>query len=164
MIVRSVDRARGTEREVRGRRWASTRLLLRDDGMGFSMCETLLEPGMDEVLEYKHHLEACFCIEGAAEVEDLATGERFEIRARVRGTPGGHDNELSCQIDNDPEADRRPDRQPPVETAGASPACTRRPHTLACRSVNRNRCGGGTTERDGDRALPHGCGGTHHAA
>lgn len=80
MIIRSVEEARGTEREVRGSHWTSTRLLLGPDGMGFSMSETVLEPGMNEVLWYKHHLEACFCIEGQAEVEDLTTGERFEIR------------------------------------------------------------------------------------
>lgn len=80
MIVRSVEAARGTDREVRGARWTSVRLLLRDDGMGFSMSETVLEPGMDEVLWYKHHLEACFCVEGEAEVEDLATGETHTIR------------------------------------------------------------------------------------
>lgn len=80
MIVRSVEEARGTEREIRGAHWTSVRLLLRADGMGFSMSETVLEPGMDEVLWYKHHLEACFCIEGEARVEDLATGEMYTIR------------------------------------------------------------------------------------
>jgi L-ectoine synthase len=79
MIVRSVEEARGTERDVRGTHWASTRLLLRYDGMGFSMSETVLEPGMDEVLWYRHHFEACFCIEGRAEVVDLETGERYDI-------------------------------------------------------------------------------------
>ncbi|MFO0930826.1 MAG: BatA domain-containing protein [Gemmataceae bacterium] len=39
-------------------------------------------------------------------------GGRLEVRVTVRGTPGGHENELSCAIDNDPEGGRVPDRRP----------------------------------------------------
>lgn len=79
MIVRSVEQVAGTDAQVSGDLWTSTRLLLRDDGMGFTMTETVIEPGMDEALWYKHHLEACFCVEGEAEVEDLDTGEMHAI-------------------------------------------------------------------------------------
>jgi L-ectoine synthase len=91
MIVRSVEEARGTEREVRGGDWTSIRLLLRGDGMGFSMSETVLEPGMEKILEYKHHLEACFCIEGEATVDDLSTGETFHIRPGTMYALDRHD-------------------------------------------------------------------------
>lgn len=80
MIVRSIEEVRGTAAEVRTEGWTSTRLLLRGDGMGFSMTDTWIEAGADERLWYKNHLEACYCIEGEATVEDLTTGERFEIR------------------------------------------------------------------------------------
>ena len=30
-------------------------------------------------MEYANHLEACYCIEGEGEVEDLTTGERHAI-------------------------------------------------------------------------------------
>lgn len=42
----------------------------------------------------------------------VAPGARFEVRVTVRGTPGGHENELSCLIDNDPDTERPPDRRP----------------------------------------------------
>jgi len=80
MIVRTIDEVAGTRAQVAGDRWVSTRLLLRDDGLGLTMTETVIEPGMDESLWYKHHLEACFCVEGEAEVEDLESGEVHQIR------------------------------------------------------------------------------------
>lgn len=80
MIVRSLDDVRGTKADVRGDRWSSARLLLNTDGLGFTVTETVLEPGMDEVLWYKHHLEACLCVEGDALLTDLETKETFEIR------------------------------------------------------------------------------------
>ncbi|MFO0877827.1 MAG: BatA and WFA domain-containing protein [Gemmataceae bacterium] len=39
----------------------------------------------------------------------VAAGARFEVRVQVRGTPGGHENELSCLIEGE---DRPPDRRP----------------------------------------------------
>lgn len=80
MIVRTVEDVEGTPAQVSGDLWTSTRLLLRDDGMGFTMTETVIDSGLDETLWYKHHLEACFCVEGEAEVENLETGEVHQIR------------------------------------------------------------------------------------
>lgn len=80
MIVRRIEDVAGTSAQVSGDLWTSTRMLLREDGLGFTMTETVIEPGMDQELWYKHHLEACFCVEGEAEVENLETGERHEIR------------------------------------------------------------------------------------
>jgi len=80
MIVRTVEDVAGTEAQVAGDLWTSTRLLLRGDGMGFTMTETVIEPGMDDTFWYKRHLEGCFCVEGEAEVEDLETGEVHPIR------------------------------------------------------------------------------------
>jgi hypothetical protein len=42
----------------------------------------------------------------------LAPGVPFQARVSVRGTPGGHVNELSFQIDNDPDPERAADRRP----------------------------------------------------
>lgn len=39
-------------------------------------------------------------------------GGRVEVRVTIRGTPGGHENELACSIDNDPEGGRAPERRP----------------------------------------------------
>lgn len=74
MIVRTFDELAGTDRDVAGQGWSSRRLLLRADGMGYSLHDTTVEAGGELDLEYRHHLEACYCIEGEAEVTDLATG------------------------------------------------------------------------------------------
>jgi L-ectoine synthase len=79
VIVRSVDQIAGTERDVTGPGWSSQRLLLRSDEMGFSLSETTVSAGAELHLAYRHHLEACYCIGGEGEIEDLATGERHRI-------------------------------------------------------------------------------------
>jgi L-ectoine synthase len=79
MIVRSLADVIGTERDVVGDGWRSRRLLLRDDGLGFSLHDTTVEAGAELELEYRHHLEACYCLEGEAEIEELASGARHAI-------------------------------------------------------------------------------------
>ena len=79
MIVRTLAEIEGTERDVRGEHWRAQRLLVRDDGLGFSLSETTVEAGAEMNLWYKHHLEACYCLEGEAELVDLSSGERHAI-------------------------------------------------------------------------------------
>ena len=80
MIVKSIDELIGTERDVRGPVWMSRRFLLADDGVGFTLNETTVEAGSEQVLWYKHHVEANYVIDGEGEVENLATGEVFALR------------------------------------------------------------------------------------
>ena len=79
MIVRSLEEVAGTDRDVQGEGWRSRRLLLASDAMGFSLHDTTVAAGSKLDLEYRHHLEACYCVEGSAEIEDLASGERHAI-------------------------------------------------------------------------------------
>lgn len=80
MIVRTLDEAVGTDRDVEGEGWRSRRLLLRRDEMGFSLHDTTVAAGTELNLHYRHHLEACYLIAGEAELTDLATGERHDLR------------------------------------------------------------------------------------
>ena len=79
MIVRTLQQLLGTERDVRGPVWASRRFLLAEDGVGFTVTETTVEAGSEQVLWYKHHVEANYVVEGEGEVENLATGEVFAL-------------------------------------------------------------------------------------
>jgi L-ectoine synthase len=79
MIVRRVKDVLNTERDVRAPTFASRRLLLRNDGMGFSMHETTIFAGTETYIWYKHHLEAVYCVEGSGEVELIPSGEVFRI-------------------------------------------------------------------------------------
>ena len=74
MIVRSIDTVAGTDLDVAGEGWRAVRLLVRDDGLGFSVSETTVEAGAELDLWYKHHQEACFVIEGKAELTERDTG------------------------------------------------------------------------------------------
>ena len=80
MIVRTLDDVLGSDRDVGGDGWRSRRLLLRRDELGFSFHDTTVAAGSELNLQYRHHLEACYCLEGEAELTDLASGERHAIR------------------------------------------------------------------------------------
>jgi mannose-6-phosphate isomerase-like protein (cupin superfamily) len=58
----------------------SNRILLEEDGMGYTMTKTVISPDAGKVFQhYKHHLETCYCVSGYATLTDAATGEEFEI-------------------------------------------------------------------------------------
>jgi len=92
MIIRSLDEVAGTDRDVAGDGWRSRRLLVRRDGLGFSLHDTTVAAGADLELEYRHHLEACYCLEGEAELTDLATGAAHAIRPGIVYALDQHDH------------------------------------------------------------------------
>lgn len=79
MIVRNLQQIIGTERDVNGPVWASRRFLLAEDGVGFTVTETTVEAGSEQVLWYKHHVEANYVVAGEGEVENVATGEVYPL-------------------------------------------------------------------------------------
>ncbi|MEJ2645499.1 MAG: ectoine synthase [Gammaproteobacteria bacterium] len=82
MIVRHLNEIENTDKDVRAKTWKSRRFLLKEDGMGFSMSDTVLYAGTETLIWYKHHLEAVYCIEGEGELEVLPDGPTYQI------TPG----------------------------------------------------------------------------
>lgn len=91
MIVRRLQDIKGTAQDVVTQNWASRRLLLARDGMGFSMHETTVFPGTETYIWYKNHLEAVYCVQGEGEIEDLATGEVHAIAPGVLYALDRHD-------------------------------------------------------------------------
>lgn len=79
MIVRDVIDVVGTEREVSADNWISRRILLEADGMGFSLHQTIIKPGTETEMQYRHHVEAVFCVEGEGEIEVIETGIRYSV-------------------------------------------------------------------------------------
>ncbi|MDB2414803.1 ectoine synthase [Rickettsiales bacterium] len=96
MIVRDIKTLYGTQREVKGNGWTSTRLLLKKDGMGFSVHETIIPAGEELHLHYKNHLEAVYCIEGNGSVKDLETGETHSIFPGVIYALDKNDKHILC--------------------------------------------------------------------
>ena len=94
MIVRQLEEIQGTEREIAAENWVSRRLLLSGDGMGFSLHDTIIRPGTETRMWYKHHLEAVYCIEGEGEIEFLADGKKYPIRPGTIYALNAHDQHI----------------------------------------------------------------------
>jgi L-ectoine synthase len=90
MIVRTLSDIEGTDLDVRGPGWRAQRLLVRDDGLGFSLSETTVEAGAELSPWYKHHQEACYVIDGEAEITERDTGAVHRIGPGSAYAPG-HD-------------------------------------------------------------------------
>ena len=71
MFVRSLKDVATSDYFVDWGNGTSHRLLTEQDGMGFTVCHTVVAQGSESILEYKNHLEACYCIAGDGEVEDM---------------------------------------------------------------------------------------------
>jgi len=91
MIVRDFNELKDSDRAVSDAGWTSVRMLLADDGMGFSFHITTLKAGSEHTFEYKHHLESVYCISGEGAITDHATGETHEIRPGVMYALDKHD-------------------------------------------------------------------------
>lgn len=84
MIVRTLEEAEKSDRRIVSPdgNWESTRLLLKNDNMGYSFHITTIYEGADFRMHYKNHLESVYCISGEGEVETIADGKKYPI------TPG----------------------------------------------------------------------------
>jgi L-ectoine synthase len=94
MIIRDLNEAVSTRRRVVTEGWESTRLLLKDDAMGFSFHITTIYAGAELPMHYQNHLEAVYCISGEGSVEDLATGEIHPIKPGVLYALDKHDRHV----------------------------------------------------------------------
>lgn len=82
MIVTRLEDLYGTDRDVKAENgnWASRRMLLKKDGMGFSFHDTTIFAGTETYIHYANHLEAVYCVGGEGEIEDLETGITHQIK------------------------------------------------------------------------------------
>ena len=91
MIVRTLDQVTGTKGEAHGPKWHSMRLLHAEDGLGLTLTDSILEEGFEMTLGQNNHLEACYCLEGGATVEELETGKVHVIRPGTLYAMNNHD-------------------------------------------------------------------------
>src|SRR5690606_19802375 len=83
MIIRKLKEVRASDRNVKSDGWDSARLLLAEDGMGFSFHLTTLRAGSELKMHYKNHLEAVMVLKGTGTIEDLGTGETHELKPGI---------------------------------------------------------------------------------
>jgi L-ectoine synthase len=94
MIVRNLNDAKKSRRLVETPGWNSVRLLLKDDGMGFSFHITTIYEGAELPMHYRHHLESVYCVSGVGSIENLETGETFAINPGVVYALDKHDRHI----------------------------------------------------------------------
>lgn len=83
MIVRKLQEIRKSDRNVKGKGWESARLLLKDDGMGFSYHVTTMYAGKELHMHYQNHLEAVLVLKGEGTIEDLGAGTTHQLAPGV---------------------------------------------------------------------------------
>jgi L-ectoine synthase len=93
MLVRKLSEVVGSSREVSAETWISRRLLLKADGMGFSLHDTLIRARTRTSMWYRHHLEAVYCISGHGRITD-AEGRCFEIEPGTVYALDAHDKHV----------------------------------------------------------------------
>src|SRR6267142_1472 len=80
MFLRTLDDLIPGKGEIRTSFWSSHRLLHKEDGMGVTLTDTILETGLDQIWEYKNHLETVYCLEGEGLLTDLVSGKLYTIK------------------------------------------------------------------------------------
>ncbi|MFV2009859.1 MULTISPECIES: ectoine synthase [unclassified Micromonospora] len=86
MIVRAKSETGGVD-------WGnglSYRMLVEKDEMGFAVAHTIVNAGSKSPLQYRNHLEACYCIAGRGQVI-AADGTAYDIEPGVIYALDQHD-------------------------------------------------------------------------
>ncbi|RWD00880.1 MAG: ectoine synthase [Mesorhizobium sp.] len=96
MIVRDLNEEKLTARRVQTASWESVRLLLQNDGMGFSFHITTIHPGARLNMHYRNHLEAVYCISGRGSIENSQTHQVHLVRAGIIYALDKNDPHLLC--------------------------------------------------------------------
>lgn len=89
MIVTELNSLVGTERDIEWGNGNSRRFLIEKDGVGYSLTDTLIHAGTESLLEYRNHMETCYCIEGEGEVE--VDGKKYPIKPGTMYALNQHD-------------------------------------------------------------------------
>ena len=96
MIIKKIDQCNKVE-DPKGQ-WNSIRMLLKDDGMGFSFHITTIYKGSNIKMHYINHLESVYCISGCGEIVDLEHNKTFNIIPGTLYALNKHDNQPQKDI------------------------------------------------------------------
>lgn len=94
MIVRDIEDIKGTDKEIHAKdgQWTSRRMLLKDEGMGFSFHETIIKANTTTHIHYRNHLEAVYCVGGNGEVYDIKNDKTYKIYDGIMYALNKHDD------------------------------------------------------------------------
>jgi L-ectoine synthase len=94
MIIRTIDALKNTDQFVETEKFISTRLIVKGDGMGYSVHHTRVPEGTEIHCHYKDHLETNYCIAGEGEVFEIATGITHPVSVGTMYALDQHDEHL----------------------------------------------------------------------
>ena len=83
----------GTDREVESENgnWVSRRLVLADDGVGFSFHDTIIRAGTETYIYYANHIEGVYCVSGNGEIYDISNDTTHKISDGMMYLLNNHD-------------------------------------------------------------------------
>jgi L-ectoine synthase len=94
MFVKHVKEIIGTERDASGEGWKSRRLILAQDGLKYSVHETTIDETVSLRFCYAGHCETVYCIDGVGSIQNLKTGEKWDIKPGTIYSVGIGDDHL----------------------------------------------------------------------
>ena len=94
MIVRTLAECENSNRFIKTDTWDSTRMLLKEDNMGFSFHITTIYANTETHIWYQNHLESVYCISGEGEIQTLADGKIYPIKPGTLYVLDQHDEHL----------------------------------------------------------------------
>ena len=94
MIVRTLENAENSDRRITADNWESTRMILKEDNMGFSFHITTIYANTETHIWYQNHLESVYCMSGEGEIETLADGKVYPIQPGTLYVLDKHDEHL----------------------------------------------------------------------
>ena len=81
MKIHKKEKTENSKRNVKFGQGNSIRYVLERDNMGFSLHKTIIPKGSIGHWHYKHHLEACYCVEGVGLLTNLENGDLHTIES-----------------------------------------------------------------------------------
>ncbi|SDJ11824.1 ectoine synthase [Natribacillus halophilus] len=94
MKIVNLEDIKGSDQEVDAGNWTSRRLIMKDDGMGYSVNDTVIRAGTETHIWYQNHLESVYCIEGEVEVTTLKDNKTYRITPGTLYALDEHDEHL----------------------------------------------------------------------
>lgn len=101
MIVRNRNALLDTPNHVVTEHWQSTRMIVKSDGLGYSVHHTIVPEGHSVHCHYKHHFETNYCIAGEGQVLSEDTGEIFALTVGTTYALDKHDKHVVTAVRGD---------------------------------------------------------------
>jgi L-ectoine synthase len=101
MIVRTLQELALGNLHVETPDWRSTRLVVKADGMGYSVHHTVVPAGHEVHCHYEQHFETNYVIAGRGEVFHVESGETVPISVGTVYALNEHDEHILRAIDGD---------------------------------------------------------------